>query len=67
MSGQQKFSAKDTHSKWSEVYTMSNMTAGKTIAKLREIFSRYGLLKQLVSDNGPQLVSEEFESFLLKN
>lgn len=57
----------DAHSKWPEVYTMSSTTASSTIAKLREVFARYGLPEQLVSDNGPQFVSEELESFLRRN
>ena len=31
------------------------------------MFSRYGLPKILVSDNGPQLISNEFEQFCVKN
>ena len=46
---------------------MSSTTASKTIAKLRDTFARFGLPEQLVSDNGPQFVSEELESFLRRN
>ena len=57
----------DAHSKWPEVFTMSTTTSSKTITKLRETFARFGLPEQLVSDNGPQFVSEEFETFLRMN
>ena len=57
----------DAHSKWPEVYTMSSTTANKTITKLWETFARYGLPEQLISDNGPQFVSEELEAFLCVN
>ena len=50
-----------------KVYIMSSTTTSKTIAKLRDSFARFGLPEQLVSDNGPQFVSEEFESFLHRN
>lgn len=49
----------DAHSKWPEVTTMKSTTTGKTIEAL-ELFSRFGSPTQLVSDNGPQLVSHAF-------
>ena len=57
------------YSKWIEVVNMgSNTTAPSLIRKLREIFSRFGLCRSLVSDNGPQLSrSHEFTSFLKNN
>ena len=58
----------DAYSKWIEVVNMrSNTKSGNVIDKLRNIFSRYGLPKILVSDNGPQLISEEFEEFCVRN
>eukprot|EP00112_Aurelia_sp_Birch-Aquarium-sp1_P007391 Seg1804.5 transcript_id=Seg1804.5/GoldUCD/mRNA.D3Y31 product="putative protein K02A2.6" protein_id=Seg1804.5/GoldUCD/D3Y31 len=57
----------DSYSKWIEVREMSSTTSGATIDKLRYIFASYGLPEELVSDNGPQFVSEEFEMFLKKN
>ncbi|KAK7909343.1 hypothetical protein WMY93_014027 [Mugilogobius chulae] len=54
-------------SKWPEVAIMKNTSSEKTIEELRSMFSRYGLPQQLVSDNGPQLVSEEFETFMVEN
>jgi len=34
---------------------------------LRQIFSAYGLPEQLVSDNGPQFISDEFATFMKRN
>ena len=57
----------DAHSKWLDVVRMSSTTAESTINALRYIFSSYGIPKELVSDNGPQFVSEEFEKFMKGN
>lgn len=46
---------------------MRSTTTGKTIEKLGEMFSRFGSPAQLISDNGPQLVSQEMSSFLQDN
>eukprot|EP00079_Xenopus_tropicalis_P016020 XP_004914327.1 PREDICTED: uncharacterized protein K02A2.6-like [Xenopus tropicalis] len=57
----------DAHSKWPEVLVMDSTTSCKTIEVLRGLFSRYGIPETLVSDNGPQFTSEEFECFLKSN
>lgn len=57
----------DSHSKWLEVFPMSSITSHNTIEVLQSLFSAYGLPKELVSDNGPQLVSREFSQFLERN
>ena len=59
--------AVDTHSKWPEVFDISSTTTVKTIAVLRHLFSAYGLPEQIVTDNGPQFISEEFRTFLRRN
>lgn len=43
---------------------MSSTTAEKTMEKLGEIFSCFGFPEELVSDNGPQFISQDFERFL---
>ena len=58
----------DAYSKWLEVVNMGqNTKSSKLIEKLRVVFSRMGLPLVLVSDNGPQLISEEFEEWLKRN
>lgn len=57
----------DAHGKWPEVSIMSSTTTEKTIERLGEMFSRFGFPEQLVSDNGPQFISQEFEKFLEVN
>ena len=42
-------------------------TASQTVTVLMRMFSANGLPEQLVTDNGPQFVSEEFASFCRSN
>ena len=57
----------DAHSKLPDVVDMPSTTSTKTIEALQHIFASYGLPLQLVSDNGPQFSSEEFNEFLVHN
>ena len=57
----------DAHSKWGEVFQMTQTTTTKTVKLLRQLFASYGLPEQVVSDNGPQFVSEEFRQFMRGN
>ena len=57
----------DAHSKWLEVYPMKSITTSKTLEILRNLFAAYGLPYQIVSDNGPQFVSTEFETCMKTN
>ena len=57
----------DSHSKWLEVFPTRSKTSQKTIEMLRHVFARYGFPHQLVSDNGPQFTSGEFEIFYQQN
>ena len=55
------------HSRWLEIERMNTTTSAKTTETLQNLFARYGVPAQLVSDNVPQLKSEEFEQFLRRN
>lgn len=57
----------DSHTKWIEAVTMSHATAEATITALREIFSRLGIPRTVVSDNGTQFTSDAFAQFLAGN
>ena len=53
------------YSKWPEVVMMrSNTKTGSTVRALEGLFARYGLPLEILSDNGPQFISQEFECFL---
>ncbi len=43
---------------------MPSTASSRTTEELRKLFAAYGLPEQLVSDNGPQFVAEEFGVFL---
>ncbi|XP_015283489.1 PREDICTED: uncharacterized protein K02A2.6-like, partial [Gekko japonicus] len=57
----------DAMSKWLEVVRMKTTTSLAVIHALRHLFATHGLPDVLVSDNGPQFVSEEFKQFLTSN
>ncbi|MDD9361375.1 MAG: DDE-type integrase/transposase/recombinase, partial [Anaplasma sp.] len=54
----------DYHSKWPEVQHTSTATSATVIEFLKNIFAREGLPREIVTDNGVQFVSREFEEFL---
>ena len=57
----------DAHSKWVEVVPTDSSTSSKTIDILLTIFARFGLPKQIVSDNAPNFTSDEFKNFMRSN
>ena len=57
----------DAYSKWPEIFPMSRITSEETISKLQKIFSRFGLLETLVSDNGTTFSSVKFSTFCQQN
>lgn len=57
----------DAHSNWPEVVRMRSTTAEQTCKALAEIFSRWGVCRTIVSDNGPQFISGVFKEFCANN
>nr|XP_055061179.1 uncharacterized protein K02A2.6-like [Misgurnus anguillicaudatus] len=57
----------DAHARWPEIFPMQSTTSAKTIEVLRNLFASYGLPQEVVTDNGPQFTSREFDEFLLLN
>ena len=54
----------DAQSKWPEMIPVSSTTSISTIEVLRDLFARFGIPEQIVSDSGAQFVSEEFQAFV---
>ena len=50
-----------------EIIPMSSTTTTATLRALRFLFSVHGLPEEMVSDNGPQFVSQEMKEFLKFN
>ena len=57
----------DAYSKWIDVQIVPSTSSEATIAKLRVIFSTFGLPEQIVSDNASGFTSTEFKLFLSEN
>lgn len=57
----------DAFSKWPEVFCVSATTSTMTIEKLSECCARFGTMTTLVTDNGPQFRSDEFNRFCSHN
>ena len=57
----------DSYSKWIEVLPLTSTTSTALIQKIRPQLAQFGLPTTVVTDNGTQFVSEEFEQFLKNN
>ena len=57
----------DSHSKWLDVFPVKAATSFNTIEKLRMLFSSFGLLHKILSDNGSVFTSQEFQDFMKSN
>ena len=55
----------DAYSKWPEVVKLhvGSTSARQTVWALRKIFARFGVSRQVVTDNGPQFMVDEFKTF----
>ena len=54
----------DSYSKWLDVERVSHCDTKNTTLCLSIWFSQYGILVHLISYNGTQFTSQEFESFI---
>ena len=58
----------DAFSKWPEVHELgTHATTEQTINAMRRSFSYHGLPRRLVTDNGPQFRSHEFQMSMKAN
>lgn len=57
----------DATSKWPEIYPVNEATSSNTIKILSDIFARFGLPRQVFTDNGTSFSSNEFNMFCKSN
>ncbi|XP_028410312.1 uncharacterized protein K02A2.6-like [Dendronephthya gigantea] len=61
--GESLLVCEDACTRWPEVIILKTTTSTVIIGHLKKIFAAQGIPITMVSDNGPQFVSEEFETF----
>ena len=57
----------DAHTKWIEIIPTKDTSSAATISVMRHVLSHFGLPMTLVTDNGSNFCSREFELFLSNN
>ena len=62
--GESLLVCEDACTRWPEVAILRSTTSAAIIGHLRKIFAVHGLPEKVVTDNGANLVSEEFEDYL---
>ena len=55
----------DSCSRWPEVFILKSTTSAVIVNCVKSCFAVHGLLEEIVTDNGPQFVAEEFGSYLI--
>jgi len=65
VAGMMTFIIVDVYSKWLEVKVTNTTSSSATIRILDELFTAYSIPITVVSDNGTQFTSTEFEEFQL--
>ena len=61
--GQRYLIVIDYFSRYLEIAHMPTTTASQVIRKLKAMLGRWGIPKELITDNGPQFVATEFTAF----
>jgi hypothetical protein len=57
------FVAVDKFIKWIEVKHAATITSAKVVEFIKEIIYRFGIPNNIITDNGTQFTSKEFEDF----
>ncbi|KAK7106746.1 hypothetical protein V1264_017967 [Littorina saxatilis] len=54
----------DYYSKWPEVITLNSLNTKTVVGHMKSQFARFGIVDELITDNGPQFASAEFAEFM---
>ena len=55
----------DYYSRYVELAKLNSMTSATVIRSMKSVFARHGVPETVMSDNGPQYASEEFQKFAI--
>ena len=53
----------DYYSRYLEIEHTSKTTSNAVIGSMKNIFARWGIAQEMISDGGPQFTSSEFDEF----
>jgi transposase InsO family protein len=56
----------DYYSRFIEIAKLSRLTTEEVVLHCKSIFARHGIPEEIISDNGPQFISESFSEFSRK-
>ena len=66
IAGKHYLTVVDYYSNFIEIDLLTTMTTARVVTFLKKHFARYGIPRMIVSDGGPQFVSQEFQSFVTR-
>lgn len=66
LNGKHYLIAVDYFSSFIEIDLLTSLTSSRVIALLKKQFARFGIPNVIMSDGGPQFVSQEFQDFAKK-
>lgn len=53
----------DYYSRWIEIKPLPSLSSNAVIGRMKEIFTTHGIPDEIITDNGPQFVADEFKTF----